>query len=170
VGSAVEVAASLIVGLSVAVAILTDDIVEITATAVRRRSHLSGLLGRGFRAVDLEPGSWYVRSKYNENRVLWVGSRPHSSPKQEILTFSLRFEDDPTALDAPFREAGAGIEDEHADWLRRRLILARLEMAILPAWSISVSAAWLGLLPNSTAGAPMALAFGALVVVHLRAR
>jgi hypothetical protein len=156
--------------LIAALVILTDDTVEVTATAVRRRSHLSELLGRGFRMVDLEPGSWYVRSKYSQGNVLWVGSRPHSSPKQEVLTFNLRFEEDPKALKAALREAGVGIEDEHAEWVARRPILARLEMALPPAWFVSISAVALGLLSDTYAGALMAFAVVATVVVHWKAR
>lgn len=162
--------ASLFWGLIVALVILTDDTVEITATAMRRRSHLSELLGRGFRTVDLEPGSWYVRSRYSKGNELWVGSRPHSSPKQELLTFNTRFEDDPKALKAALRQAGVGIQDEHADWVGRRPILARLEMALVSVWFLSIPVANLGLLPDPTATALMVSAIAAVVVVHLRSR
>jgi hypothetical protein len=156
--------------LVVVLVTLTDDIVEVTATAVRRRSHLSELLGRGFRAVDLEPGSWYVRSKYFKGRVLWVGAPPHTSPKQEVLTFNVRFDDDPKGLAAVLRQAGVGIEDEHAEWVARRPILSRLEMALYSAWFVSISVAYFGLVPDAIATALMTLIVAALLVVHVIAR
>lgn len=106
---------------------LSSDIVVITRTAVRRRSYLSTLRGQGFRTVDLAPNSWFVRSRHSATRVLWVGSRPHGE-SQDLLTMKLEFEDDPRRLYAALESVGVEIQDERGEWLRRRPILARLEI------------------------------------------
>lgn len=106
---------------------LSSDIVVITRTAVRRRSYLSTLRGEGFRTVDLAPNSWFVRSRNSATRVLWVGSRPHGE-NQDLLTVKLEFEDDPRPLFAALESVGVEIQDERAEWLRRRPILSRLQI------------------------------------------
>ena len=141
--------------------------VAVTGTAVRRRGYLGALLGHGFRSVELAPNSWFVRSRRSATRVLWVGSRPHAAP-QDILTMRLEFEDDPKALMAALTAVGVQVQDEHGEWLLRRPILARLEIALPTAdWA---SLPILVLIPIEFFASLSLVAVAALPVVHWKAR
>jgi hypothetical protein len=146
---------------------LSSDIVVITRTAVRRRSYLSTLRGHGFRTVDLAPNSWFVRSKHTATRVLWVGSRPHGKP-QDLLTMKLGFEDDARPLYAALESVGVEIQDEQGEWVRRRPIMARLEMGLVTAFLASFPI--LTLIPSVQLAAVVMLAGLAIAVVHWMAR
>jgi hypothetical protein len=146
---------------------LSSDIVVITRTAVRRRSYLSTLRGQGFRTVDLAPNSWFVRSRHSATRVLWVGSRPHGQ-RQDLLTMKLEFEDDPRPLYAALESVGVEIQDEQREWLRRRPIMARLELGLGAAFLSSFPIVIL--IPSVQLAAGFILAGLAIAVVHWMAR
>jgi hypothetical protein len=153
----------------VVLALLGVDTVTITKTAVRRRSYLSALLRRGFRTVDLAPNSWFVRPRFSSTGVLWVGSRPHASPKQDVLTMRLEFQDDPKALMNALSSVGVEIEDERADWFTRRPFLARAEMLLLAACALALPVEFV-LGPSAVFVGALLLNLVALAVVHWKAR
>ena len=147
---------------------LSSDIVVITRTAVRRRSYLSTLRGHGFRTVDLAPNSWFVRPKNSATRVLWVGSRPHGE-NRDLLTMKLEFEDDPGPLFAALQSVGVEIQDERAEWLRRRPILARLQIGGDAAlWVLVPISILMG--PNQLVAGVMLVGLASLAVIHWMAR
>ncbi len=154
--------------LSLVVSLDRKDTVFVTRTAVRRRGYLGSLRGSGFRSVDLAPNSRLVLSKHADSAVLWVGSRPHGS-SQDILTMNLRFSGDPAPLLAALASLGVGIEDEHDEWLLRRPILARLEMA-LPQVFLAPLPILVFIAPTELLAAWTLVAVTTLIAVHRKAR
>lgn len=150
-------------------ALLGDDVVAITRTAVRRRSYLSTLLRRGFRTVELAPGSWFVRSRFSDRAVLWVGARPHSSPKQDVLTMRLQFEDDPNALMTALATVGVDIADERADLIARHPTLVRLESLCAAAYAVSLAVSF-AIFPYEAMAGIGILTLCALGFVYWKAR